>query len=93
MKFVIANLEESVTIEDLSELVSDIGDVRKVSMKGKGVAEIIFVKMEAAQKAVEMYDKRLLDGRPMKCTIEGGVQKSVQPELIRLAEKEQRKQK
>ena len=75
VKFVITNLEESVTVEDLSELVSDIGDVRKVSMIGKGVGEIIFVKIEDAKKAVELYDKRLLDGRPMKCTIEGGVQK------------------
>ena len=71
---VVSNLEESVTDEDLSELFGDIGNVRKVSMKGRGVAEIVFVKREAAEKAVEMYDKRLLDGRAMKCTIEAGVQ-------------------
>ena len=93
VKLVVSNLEESVTDEDLSELFGDIGNVRKVSMKGRGVAEIVFVKREAAEKAVEMYDKRLLDGRPMKCTIEGGAQKSVQPELIHLAEEEPRKQK
>ena len=73
VKFIIANLEESVTVEDLSELMGAIGDVHKVSMIGKGVGEIIFFKIEDAQKAVEMYDKRLLDGRPMKCTIEEGV--------------------
>ena len=95
VKLVVSNLEESVTDEDLSELFGDIGNVRKVSMKGRGVAEIVFVKREAAEKAVEMYDKRLLDGRAMKCTIEGvsRSQKSVQPELIRLAEEEPRKQK
>ena len=74
VKLVVSNLEESVTEEDLSELFGDIGNVRKVNMKGRGVAEIVFVKREAAEKAVEMYDKRLLDGRAMKCTIEGGVQ-------------------
>ena len=73
VKFIISNLEESVTVEDLSELGGIIGDVHKVSMIGKGVGEIIFFKIEDAQKAVEMYDKRLLDGRPMKCTIEEGV--------------------
>ena len=95
VKLVVSNLEESVTDEDLSELFGDIGNVRKVSMKGKGIAEIVFVKREAAEKAVEMYDNRLLDERPMKCTIEGvsRSQKSVQPELIRLAEEEPRKQK
>ena len=73
VKLVVSNLEESVTDEDLTELFGDIGNVCKVSMKGKGIAEIVFAKREAAEKAVEMYDKRLLDGRPMKCTIEGGV--------------------
>ena len=71
---VVSNLKESVTKEDLSELFGEIGDVRKVNMKGRGVAEIVFVKREAAEEAVEMYDQRLLDGRAMKCTIEGGVQ-------------------
>ena len=76
VKLVVSNLEESVTEEDISELfvLANIGNVQKVNMKGRGVAEIVFVKREAAEKAVEMYDKRLLDGRAMKCTIEGGVQ-------------------
>ena len=69
---VVSNLKESVTEEDVSELFGEIGDLRKVNMKGRGVAEIVFVKREAAEKAVEMYDKRLLDGRAMKCTISGG---------------------
>ena len=41
---VVSNLKESVTEEDLSELFGDIGNLRKVNMKGKGVAEIVFVK-------------------------------------------------
>ena len=36
---------------------------------GKGVAEIVFVKRADAQKAVEMYDHRLLDGRAMNCSM------------------------
>ena len=71
---VVSNLEESVTVGDISQLFGEVGTVQKVSMKGKGIAEIVFVKREDAQKAVETYDKRLLDGRAMKCTIEAGVQ-------------------
>ena len=55
VKLVVSNLEESVTDEDLTELFGDIGNVRKVSMNGRGIAEIVFVKREAAEKAVEMY--------------------------------------
>ena len=67
---VVSNLEESVTQEDLSELFfGDIGNVRKVNMKSRGVAEIVFAKREDAEKAVEMYDQEFLDGRAMKCTI------------------------
>ena len=67
---VVSNLKESVTEEDLSELFGDIGNLRKVNMKGKGVAEIVFVKREDAEEAVEMYDQRLLVGRAMKCTLQ-----------------------
>ena len=66
---VVSNLAESVTDEDLSELFDDIGKVRKVTMKGSGGAEIVFVNKEDAKKAVETYDKRLLDGRTIKCTL------------------------
>ena len=66
---VVSNLEESVTNEDLSELFGNIGNVRKVSMKGKGLAEIVFVKKEDAEKAVVKYDHRILDGRAMNCSM------------------------
>ena len=69
---VVSNLEESVTDEDLSELFGDIGNVHKVSMKDRGVAEIVFVKREDAEIAVEMYDERLFYGRAMKCTLASG---------------------
>ena len=72
----VSNLEESVTIKDLSELFCDIGNVRKVNMKGSGAAEIVFVKSEDAEKAVKMYDKRLLNGRAIKCTLAGASKKA-----------------
>ena len=55
---VVSNLEETVTKKDLSDLFGDIGKVRKVNMKVRGVAEIVFVKREDAEKAVEKYDHK-----------------------------------
>ena len=69
VKMVVSNLKDSVTEEDLGELFGELGNVKKVNMKRRGVAEIVFVKRKAAEKAVEMYNKVLLDGRAMKCTI------------------------
>ena len=34
-----------------------------------GVAEVVFVKMSDAAKAVEIYHNRQLDGKPMKCSV------------------------
>lgn len=76
VKVVVSNLEESVTQEDLTELFGDVGNVKRVKMCGKGVSEIVFSKRADADKAIEIYDKRQLDGRAMKLTIEGG---NIQP--------------
>ena len=65
-------MEESVTQEDINELFSDVGNVRNVRMAGKGVAEVVFARREHAEKAIDVYDKRQLDGRVMKLHIEGG---------------------
>jgi len=72
VKVVVSNLEESVTQEDINELFSDVGNVRNVRMAGKGVAEVVFARREHAEKAIDVYDKRQLDGRVMKLHIEGG---------------------
>ncbi len=39
------------------------------SVPNQGVAEVVFVKHADAQRAVEIYHNRQLDGRPMKCKL------------------------
>ena len=68
-KIVVKNLQDSVTQEDITELFSDVGPLKRAKMATAGVAEVVFVKMEDAKKAVEIYHDRLLDGKAMKCSI------------------------
>ena len=66
VKVVVSNLEESVTQEDITELFSAVGTIRSVRMVGKGVAEVVFPHRDVAETAIDVYDKRLLDGSRMK---------------------------
>ena len=69
-KVVVSNLQESVTQEDLSELFGDVGPLRRVKMMlAPGSAEIVFLNKEDADRAIEVYHNRQLDGQPMKCQL------------------------
>lgn len=70
-KVVVSNLQESVTQEDIVELFGDIGALKRARLVEPGVAEVVFVKMSDAAKAVEIYHNRQLDGKPMKCRVYG----------------------
>ena len=51
------------------ELFGDVGALRKAKVATPGQAEVTFVNHEDAEKAVEIYHNRQLDGKPMKCTL------------------------
>jgi len=68
-KVVITNLQTSVTYDDIMELFGDVGALRKAKVATPGQAEVTFVNHEDAEKAVEIYHNRQLDGKPMKCTL------------------------
>lgn len=68
-KIVLSNLQTSVTYEDIVELFGDVGALRRVRVNTPGQAEVTFVNHEDAEKAVEIYHNRQLDGKPMKCTL------------------------
>lgn len=70
-KVVINNLQTSVTEEDILELFGDIGALKKAKLVTPGHAEVTFVQRREAQRAVEVYHNRQLDGKPMKCTLVG----------------------
>ena len=70
-KIQVSNLEDSVSQEDISELFGDIGALKRAKLVEPGVAEVVFIKKEDAQKAVEIYHNRQLDGKAMKCKLVG----------------------
>jgi RNA recognition motif-containing protein len=70
-KVVITNLHESVSEDDIVELFGDMGAIKRAKMAKPGTAEVVFVKLSAAAKAVETYHNRQLDGKAMKCRVVG----------------------
>merc|ERR1711874_242129 len=69
-KVVVSNLKSSVSKEDLTELFGDIGQLFSVKMsEPPGSAEVAFMNGEDADRAIEVYNNRLLDGQAMKCQL------------------------
>ena len=44
------------------ELFSDVGPIKRARFLEKGLAEVIYVKLEHAKEAIYKYDKNELDG-------------------------------
>ncbi|XP_009404609.2 THO complex subunit 4A [Musa acuminata AAA Group] len=76
-KLYISNLEYGVSNEDIKELFSKVGDLKRYSInydrsgRSKGTAEVVFARRVDALAAVKRYNNVLLDGKPMKIEIIG----------------------
>lgn len=68
-RIVVSNLHSSVTQSDIKELFEDIGELCESRLVRPGVAEVIFRNLKDAEKAVDTYHNRQLDGQPMKCLL------------------------
>lgn len=68
-RIVVSNLHPSVTQSDIKELFEDIGELYDSRIVRPGVAEIIYKSLAHAEKAVDTYHNRQLDGQPMKCLL------------------------
>lgn len=66
-RVLVSNLHTIVTQEDVVELFSACGALKRTKMIKPGVAEVVFVKREDAEMAVKKYNNRELDGQPMQC--------------------------
>ena len=53
------------------ELFGDVGPLKRAKKIEDGKAEVVFVKLTDAKKAVEIYHNRQLDGKAMKCQLVG----------------------
>ncbi|XP_062182344.1 THO complex subunit 4A-like [Phragmites australis] len=76
-KLYISNLDYAVSNDDIKELFSDVGDIKRFSInydrsgRSKGTAEVLFSRRSDALAAVKRYNNVQLDGKPMKIEIIG----------------------
>jgi THO complex subunit 4 len=76
-KLNVTNLDVGVTNEDIRELFSEIGELKRYAIHyGKnghpsGSAEVVYVRRGDAFKALSRYNNVQLDGKPMKIEVVG----------------------
>ncbi|KAL3518224.1 hypothetical protein ACH5RR_020813 [Cinchona calisaya] len=76
-KLYISNLDYGVSNEDIKELFSEVGDLKRNTIhydrsgRSKGTAEVVYSRRQDAAAAVKRYNDVQLDGKPMKVEIVG----------------------
>lgn len=68
-RIVVSNLQNTVTHEDIRELFEDIGPLVTSRLVRPGTAEVVYRQFKDAERAVDNYHNRQLDGQPMKCLL------------------------
>jgi THO complex subunit 4 len=76
-KLYISNLDYAVSNDDIKELFSEIGHLKRFAVhydgygRPNGTAEVVFTRRSDAIAALKRYNNVLLDGKPMKIEVIG----------------------
>ncbi|GMJ02817.1 interacting with DNA-binding domain of Zn-finger PARP 1 [Hibiscus trionum] len=76
-KLYVSNLDPGVTNDDIKELFSEIGEMKRYSVhydkngRSSGSAEVVYLRRSDAFAALKRYNNVLLDGKPMIIEIVG----------------------
>ncbi|XAR73545.1 hypothetical protein NMG60_11007546 [Bertholletia excelsa] len=76
-KLYISNLDIGVSNEDIRELFSELGELKRYAVhydkngRPSGSAEVVFARRSDAFQALKRYNNVVLDGKPMKIEIIG----------------------
>jgi len=76
-KLYISNLDFGVSNQDIKDLFSEFGRIRRFGVnyaqegQSLGTAEVLFENRNSAMRAAEKYNNVTLDGRAMKLAVEG----------------------
>ncbi|XP_042436390.1 THO complex subunit 4D-like isoform X1 [Zingiber officinale] len=76
-KLYISNLDYGVSNQDIRELFSEVGDLKRFAVhydrngRPSGSAEVVYARRSDAIAALKRYNNVLLDGKPMKIEIIG----------------------
>ncbi|KAH7405463.1 hypothetical protein KP509_15G071200 [Ceratopteris richardii] len=76
-KLYLSNLDYGVSNEDIKELFSEVGDLKRCGIhydrsgRSKGTAEVVYARRQDGVIALKRYNNVLLDGKPMKIELIG----------------------